>query len=446
MSTSAIVERESADAQREEHGPGQINNNTETDKPSGAKVTIASSKKKKTLHPSTRISRMNKTARRPGRRFEMQWRLGQAPAATIRDTREQVTYERILSATSRYYQGHADSTWTPPTEFDGRPESELFFVSVMTAAGLISAGQPESARSLLDRTLPLAKDMLLSHHPQTFYMLVEMSMDTSSSVIGNLRASIKNHLAGITSSYLGKHHPMAILLNTPLTMDQRTRLRVDAQKMAHEEQVKTFGPLAYQTLSHVWYWARSLAGAGYLEEAAVMLERLSHSWDELYGPNSALAIIGLVEQARVVLASGSASVKVECLISDALRRNKVLSMAHSDQTQSLDVAEARQRESSLLFSRLAALRLLGRVHTMRWNFGAALHSFEQAMAIAEVGLEPDSSVLQLCRADLDAARSMGLESAMGVLTVGDPTSRLSTINSVIPLMPVEAGQRHRSGG
>ena len=307
-----------------------------------------------------------------------------------------------------FYRGNTDGVWSAALrqntgEFDEKSLVESFAVSITATAGLISAGQPENAREVLNTILPLAKEMLLSQHPRTIYFLNELSMDTSQTAIGDLRTAVKLYLSSLAHMTLGAEHPVIVLLKTPLTTDQRVRLRMEAQRIAHEKNVKAFGAYSWQTMVHLLFWGRLTAHAGHFENSLRMFEMLTETWDRVYGTNSAVAITGLVELARVMIAKGDARVKVECLVGDAIRRNNLLGNDQDHEPRYTDAAEACLRGRGLLFSRIAALRVLGRVHVKRQTFGAAFHSFEQAMAMAEARLNQESSVLQLCKADLEAA-------------------------------------------
>ncbi|OAP62902.1 hypothetical protein AYL99_02129 [Fonsecaea erecta] len=401
----------------------------------------ANIKKKRKPQPIL-ASRAPKMSHRPGRKYEMQWRLGQAPTAGIKDTKEQSNFERVLTAISSYHRGNAGDIWKRAmlrnaAEFDGNGLCEAIAVSVMLAAGFISAGQSEIASQALSRILPLSRVMLLSQHPQVCFYLTEISMDTSTNVSGSLRASFKNYLAPLAVHMLGERHPLSILLGTPLTVEQKVRLRREGQRVAHEEHVRAFGTYSYQTLLHLWYWARLTAASGDTAESVRMFEGLIQMWEQVYSANSAVAIAAIIEQARVMLAAGDASIKVECLLADALRRNEVLSSGQALQPQFLDVAESRLRGSSLIFSRLAAFRCLGRLHLMRNSLGNAMSCFQQALDLAESNLAEESSVRKMCQTDLAAVKMIQLEQAMGGLTLTDPMSRLPPITSIIPLAPVE---------
>ncbi|EXJ76813.1 uncharacterized protein A1O5_01321 [Cladophialophora psammophila CBS 110553] len=415
---------------------------SEDDDPGESSKIPANIKKKRKSQSVTPPSRAARTSQRPGRKYEMQWRLGQAPAASIRDAREESNFERVLTAISSYHQGNAAGIWKTAmlqnaSEFDGNGLTEAISVSIMLAAGFIAAGQSESASQILNTTLPLARIMLLSQHPQLCFYLTEISMDTSKTVVGSLRASWKNYLAPLAVNVLGQRHPISILLQTPLTVEQKVRMRKEGQRIAHVEHIRAFGTHSYQTMLHLWYWARLTASSGDVAESIRMLENLTQAWEQVYSTNSAVSIAAIVEQARVMLASGDASVKVECILGDALRRNDVLSSGQALQPQFMDAAELRLRKSSLIFSRLAAFRCLGRLHLMRNNLGNAICCFQQALDIAESNLMEASSVRKMCKTDLAAAEMLELEQSMGGLTLTDPMSRLPPLTSIIPFSPVE---------
>ena len=413
----------------------------ERSQPSSAATPNTKRKRRpRSKSPSLQVLKMQS---RPGRKFENQWRVGQAPTAGLKQTREQMNYERILTAISQYYLGNADSTWKAAlrhnaTEFDGKGLTEAIGTSVLMAGGLVAAGQAALASRMMEKTRELGAAMLLSQHPQVFYWLLEVSMDTTQTATGSVKRTTKARLGPVASKLLGPDHPVSILLQTPLRTEQRVVLRTAGQKVVHDYHVRTFGTYSYQTVAQQWYWGRIMAAAGLYDEALWLLQDLSSTLEQLYAtPNSAVVVIGLVEQARVMVASGEASIRVECLLGDALRRMDVISSVQNQRITVTDAAELRLRKSGIIFPRLAAIRILGRVHVMRWNLGAAEAWFELAVEIAQNGLKEGSSARRLCEADLDATRTMEVERSMGVLSVEDPTSRLSPITSIIALAPVE---------
>ncbi len=108
-----------------------------------------------------------------------------------------LTSELVLAAISRYHQGNADATWKAALRrstlgFDGKGLIEEVGSSVIMAAGLVSAGQTHDAPQILDRMLPSAQIMLLSQHPQVCMWLIEVSMDSSTTVAGSVRRTVKS--------------------------------------------------------------------------------------------------------------------------------------------------------------------------------------------------------------------------------------------------------------
>ena len=403
----------------------------------------ATIKRKRSPRPGRLNRKMPKTNLRPGRLYESQWRIGQAPTAGLKESKEQTSFDRVLTAISRYYQGNADGTWkvalrNNATEYDGKGLTEGLATSIIMASGLVAAGQASYATLTLNRTLPLAEILFLTQHPQLCYWLIELGMDTTQTVAGRVRRSIKAQFAPLACRLLGLDHPISLLLTTPLTTEQQVRMRKEGQMVVHDSHVRTFGTYSYQNMVHQWFWARTMAAVGHFDEAMRMLQDLTGAWELYSSRNSAVAVSALIEHARIMVASGDASVKVECMFSDALRRIDVINSSQSLENPTTDLAEVRLREGGLIFSQLAAFRALGRVHVMRWNLGAAILCFEQAVRIDEAGLGAKSSVRKLCETDLEATRMLELERAMGVLSVGDPMTRLPPISSIISLVPTES--------
>jgi hypothetical protein len=399
-------------------------------------------KKRQQLHALS-VSRVTKPSRRPGHQFEMQWRVGQAPGIGLQQNQEQVYYENIVSAISRYYSGNAEASWKvalshSTAKLDQNFEALRFMGLTMTVAGLISAGRSMQAYEALDQIAPTARNMLLSQHPMTFWLLIDQVMDTSQTVLGNLRAAITKNLASLARSLLGNSHPFTVLFKTPLTTEQKVQLRIQAQMIVQNELVRVFGLYAYQTFIQFGYSARIVLLSGHPEEAIRMLSRIREVTERQYGLNSAMPTLSMIEQARCELASGSSSVMVECLLADALRRNHILYTGGGDgQDPSSGVGETALRNDGLLFMRITALRMLGRVHVRRRSFGAAIYHFEQAVVAARTLVIPGSNTMRMYEADLEMAKILDTEEAMGILGAEDPSHRLANPFSVTQWVPSE---------
>lgn len=388
-------------------------------------------------------SRVTKAGRRPGHQFEMQWRIGQAPRIGTIQTQEETNYGNILSSINRYYSGNAETGWRSvpfqsTASLDQNFEALRFMGLTITMAGLITAGRSLQAQEALDQIGPAARTMLLSHHPMTFWALLDQVMDTSPTILGNLRAAITTNLAILASSLLGNSHPLTILLKTPLTTEQKARLRLQAQTVVHDEMVRVFGWYSYQTFIQFGYTARTVMTSGRPEEAIRMLSGLKEVLNRHYGLNSAMPTLGLIEQARYELASGSSSVMLECMLGDALRRNHILYTGSGDgQDQSSDIGENTLRDDYLIVMRVVILRLLGRVHVRRRNFSAAIYHFDQAVAAARPLLIPESNTMRMCAADLEMAKLLEAERDMGILRDEDPYDRFASPFSLTQWIPME---------
>ena len=404
-------------------------------------VTAANNKRKRTPRATPPASRLPRIKSRPGREYENQWRVGQAPTAGLKASKEQKNFDQVLGAVSRYYEGNAEGTWKHAlrhnaAEYQGKGLTESIGASVLMAAGLVAAGEASNATAMLDRTLPLAEIMLTSQHPQVCFWLLDACMDTGQTVYGNIRRAIKAQFEPLATRLLGPDHPSSLILRIPLTADQQARMRYEGQRVAHDCHVRTFGTYSYQTLVQQWLWGRITAADGQFDEAIRLLQDLTQTWEQLYAtPNSAVVASVLVELARVMVASGDASVRVECMLGDALRRMDVIASTQSDDKPILDAAELRMREGGLIFSRLAALRTLGRIHIMRRNLDNAKLCYEQAVTLAATQLGPHVSARRLCEIELEATKVLEFERAMGMLSIDDPTSRFPPVNSIMSLLP-----------
>ncbi|KEF55745.1 uncharacterized protein A1O9_08495 [Exophiala aquamarina CBS 119918] len=406
----------------------------------GRKAKI--SKKREKPH-AVSIARVTKPSRRPGQQFEMQWRVGQAPRIGLQQSHEQIQYERIVSSITRYYSGNSEARWKTAlsqstAKLDQNFESLRYMGLVVTVAALVTAGRSLQAYEALDKIIPTARNMLLSQHPMSFWLLVDQIMDTSHTVLGKLRAEITKNLASLASSLLGPSHPFTILLHTRLTDEQKRVLRMKAQMVVHQEMVRVFGLYEYQTFIQFGYTARTVLEGGDPGGAINMISQINEVLERQYGLNSAMPTLGMIEQARYEFVSGSSSVMLECLLADALRRNHILLTGGANgQGQTLDKAESALRNDGLLFMRIGALRMLGRVHVRRRNFGAAIHHFEQAVVAARPLLKPGCNTIRMYEADLEIAKLLEVEQAMGVLGASDPSDRLANPMSITQWVPAE---------
>lgn len=417
---------------------GNLSGNEST----GSSVVPKKKKKKGSPRPMIPVPQTKKTGPPPWRKFENQWRVGQAPTAGLKQSKENANYVRVLTAVSQYYQGNAEGPWKSAlrrhaAEYEGKGLTESIGSSIIMAAGLVSAGKVQNAVQILNKTLPLAEALLLSQHPQVCYWLTETAMDSTQTGAGRVRRVVKSRFGPLALRLLGPDHPISLILRTPLTVEQQVRLRREAQTVVRGCMIHTFGLHSYQAACHQWFWGRISAAAGRFSEAIQLLQDLCQASEKVYSsPNSAMAVSALLDLATVMVASGDTSVKVECLLGDALRRIDIITSAQSSKQPVLDAAELRSREGGLFFARLAVYRVLGRVYVMRQEARVAVFYFEKAVELSRTQLSEESSVRKLCETDLEVTKVLELEQAMGTMSL-DPVSRLPAINSIVHLIIVE---------
>lgn len=364
------------------------------------------------------------------------WRLGMSlphPLMTLSEEDSQT--EQILLRTSAFYTAKFESSWSAHlresggTYFDSISEMETFAGSITTAAGLLAVERIDSASAILTRVLPTLSDLLISQHPQLYYVLAELSLDTNpGTALGRLRRQLKVFAANASLTILGSAHPITKLLqitfpdaddndDTAATADSsrlRLRLRELIQRKIHDLHETFFSPTSYQTTGHHYYLARVLAQLGQLDEARRILSHIVRTWEDTYGINDIMPITGLLELTKVHLSSHDFSGDTEFLISEALRRTLTLERAAADSEPPLTATSISRPEApamtpravGLVHSRLGCLRTLGRLHVMRGNLETAMMQYTAAVNVGLEELGPAVPAVQLALADLDVVSQM----------------------------------------
>lgn len=357
-----------------------------------------------------------------------------APFPSLPLSQDDSQVEEVLLRTNAFYTGTFESTWSQrlqqdSTVFDIISSVETFSGSITLAAGLVAVNRIDAASSLLDRVLPTIQQLLTSPHPQLYYALAELSLDTSHSHLGHLRAQVKQFAADVSESVLGTQHPITQLLRLSLPDTAALRLRDLIQAEIHTLYKRLFGTDAYQTTCHEYFLARILSQLGRHEEATRILSALLTRWETTYGADSLMCVTAQLELAKVHLAqsqeAAASSAEAESLVRDALRRTFRVQ------------ANSRQRPLSagILHSRIGCLRTLGLVHSMRNDHGSALEYYARAVEVGVDDLGSEVPATQLALADLDVASrsaaqadTLGGKPGMGADKQKELLSKLSSIN------------------
>ena len=337
-----------------------------------------------------------------------QWRVGAAPCRPLALSPTYTSFEHILLRTDAYYTSRFDSVWQPQLQrhsqaldVDGR--IALLYESNLTIAGLIEAGRPAFANLIIERNLSAMEGLLRSEHPRLYSVLSVMALDTTNSVLGQYHRQFSNAVIPLARNVLGEQHPCTLLLQCDVPQDLKARLREAVQKRIHELLLATFGDV-HQTYEGAFIVSRILAQLGHADEALGMLAWIKPRWECQHGMNSMLAVWTLLDEAWIYLGAGDAGIRTEMIISDALRRMKIMASSGGN----LSPTDKQKHEQGLAYQRVGGLRALGRMHSMRRNYGAALEVFRQAANMARGVLGSNAPPTQLAQGDLDRARDSGL--------------------------------------
>ena len=359
------------------------------------------------LRPGADNSRLRK---RKSALLHRQWRVGAAPSRPLALSATHTSFEHLLLRTDAYYTSRFESTWQPmimrnsqALESDGR--TAAFYECNLSIAALIEAGRPAFANLVIQRNLSVIEELLQSEQPRLYHMFSIMALDPTASVLGQFHRKFVKAIIPLAQKVLGNNHPCTMLLQCHnLPSDTKARLREALQRRIHELHLATFGDV-YLTHEGVFIGARVLAQLGQIEEALSVLAWLKPRFEGTHGMNSMLAVWVLLEQANICLGAGQADVRTELMLSDALRRLKVLEVSG----RHLPENERSEHLKGLAHLQVGGLRALGRMHVMRKNYAAALESYRQAMNLGRERYGSDAPSTELAQGDLDRARASGIE-------------------------------------
>jgi hypothetical protein len=352
---------------------------------------------------------------------------------------DDILIEQTLLQTASFFTSQISTSW-PQVPLDQNRQRTNFFLledtkthsietfsgAVTTAAGLLAVDRIESASSLLNQTLPYLHDFLTSHHPQLYSILAELSLDChEDSSLGRLRGQIKQFAASLSHTVLGPSHPITRLLRLELSSpDQTSRLRELIQRKIHDLHADSLSLTDPLTTVQGYYLARVLAQLGHLDDAVKVLDDVTRTWEQIYGRGSLMFILGMVERAKLRIRRESVDFKeVEDILLDALARTTNLLDDHHGKISrppaskifppsvgsgSTDHSPDQNLPASIVHTRMACLRTLGRLYAMRDRPHRALHYYTQSVQIGIDELGPSVPAVQLALADLDVVGKLAL--------------------------------------
>lgn len=375
------------------------------------------------------------------------WRIDKwsssSPAPSIAPTpalsTDDILIEQTLLQTASFFTSQISTSWPQVLLDQNRHHTNFFLLedtkthsietfssAITTAAGLLAVDRIESASSLLNHTLPYLHHFLTSQHPQLYPILAELSLDCQEdSSLGRLRGQIKQFAASLSHTVLGPLHPITRLLRLELSSpDQTARLRELIQRKIHDLHADSLSLTDPLTAAQGYYLARVLAQLGHLDDAVRVLDDVTRTWEKIYGQGSLMSILGMIESAKLRIRRESVDFKeVEDILLDALAKTTNL---HDGQNGKASrppasaefnprVASGSTQQSpdqnlpaSIVHTRMACLRTLGRLYAMRDRPHRALQYYAQGVQIGIDELGPSVPAVQLALADLDVVGKLAL--------------------------------------
>ena len=359
---------------------------------------------------------------------ESQRRTQAGPGRPLSLSTEDVAIERCLSLATSFYHGQYESTWGPRLQQDGlaldmTSDIEIWDESTHTAAALIEVGRTDIAAKIVRQQMQTIESLLLLDHPELFSVIAIVALDTNYTPLGQLRRQLRNRLAPASETILGASHPLSQLLKMELSDGVRAQIRIAIQKRIFDLIAQIFGENTYQTLCQFFILATNLEDQGHYEEALTVNTAYLELAAKLYGLNSLIVVFGLIEQSSIYLAAGQLDVRAELHIHDALRQ---LSMIDSHPAVALVTdnasSEKEKRTNMVAHCKIAALRILSRLHWMRSNYEAAMHFRQEALDCGRSVLGPDAIPVLLAEEDLNMLEGGKRWQALADRPPGDQSS------------------------
>lgn len=364
-----------------------------------------------------RVSKARKTKepkvqRKVPETMQMRWRIGAAPSVALALSREDNQISQVISQAIAYYTSMSEVIWGPQVRkntffYDLDNRVEVLRDSTVAAASLVAADRLDSAQEVLNKVLPGIEDQLRNPHPALYVMMAELALNLVRTPGLALRREVKRYIAARAFVILGAEHPLTVLLRLDLPQARNEMLGEQLWNAILPILAKSFGSDHYQTSTQVYVAARNLASCGRIDEAVTRIQRIIDQWCKLYGNNSLIVCYSKIELANILASAGS-DMKAEFVVSDALRTSDMIQAAEL-RNEDCNLSEKRHRESSIAFPRVAGLRTLGKLHSLRGNYGASAHYYSQAVATGIPSLGTESAAVELAQAELDSIRKLELQ-------------------------------------
>ena len=320
---------------------------------------------------------------------------------------EDVAIERCLKLANAFYLGQYESKWYPRLQqdrlaFDMTSDIEMWDESTHTAAALIEVGRTGIAAKIIEQQTRSLESLLLLDHPELFSVLATVALDTKCTPLGQLRKHLRVRLGPAAECRLGALHPLSQLLKMEASDTARAQILILIQQRIFDLVGQLFGEHTYQRLCQFFILATNLEDQGRYGEALTVISAYIELTTKLYGINSLIVVFGLIEQSSIYLAATQPDVRAELHIHDALRRLSIIDSYPAMPLAAEDASAAKEQMTNMVaHCKIAALRILSRLHWMRSNYEAAMHFRQEALDCGRSVLGPDAVPVLLTEDDLN---------------------------------------------
>ena len=366
--------------------------------------------------PTLKISTQKKTAQK---RMQNRWRVGQGPSKSLLLPLEHphTQFEMVLRECSDFYQNAYETVWEPllrqnSATFEAQSDYEMFYESLLSAAGLIEAGQLNRAAHVIQCIMEMMINLLHQSHPEAYYFFLNLSLQTNSTALAQLRSKMREYLYPLSQRILGSDHPITKVLNLQIPEPARDALQTSVLRRVRDFHLQTFGTDTYQSLSATFIFARTMLDSGQTQYAQTLMSSALAAAERAQGMNSLVTVYLIIEKAAIYMSATppDTSIVPELHLSDAFRRLQVIEQQVAKLPE--DSMDAQKLEVAIVHSKIVGLRMLGRLHCLRKNFGAAIQVFSQVVEYGLTTLGPDAVPVLLAQADLEATKLEELRNSM----------------------------------
>ena len=173
-------------------------------------------------------------------------------------------------------------------------------------------------------------------------------------------------------------------------MAAREQVQTAVMCRVRDFHLQTFGTDSNQSISVTFIFARTLLDMGQTQHGLTLASSAIAAAERAQGMNSLVAVYLITEKTAMYLSATppDTSIVPELHLSDVIRRLQVIEQQVAKLPE--DSMDAQKLTVAIVHGKIVALRMLGRLHTLRKNFGAAIQVYSQVVDYGMMTLGPDA--------------------------------------------------------